>query len=274
MKVDQLKNPEYTDIPMTTAPRYSQLISALHAITRKINSTIAFNKVCLDSDDEDCFRNPFQDCRMNTETMSGSGSGSDSGINETASTYGMEGVVTVRPTAVSTTQSTMMAIPSDNNLRDEMRPSTPKDPRPGNKHPGVDDFDNTVPGGSVRNRNPLDGNNPVSPTVGDPSVRGSEDQAESPGTESPEGIATTADSESDTTTPVATIDTTTAGNNQGAQTTSPSNELTGNAETDAAVEQSLQTSSDVMIVSSSTPTHYTPLPSIALVICLALSSLY
>lgn len=286
MKLDQLKNPEYESIPMTTVPRYSRHISALHAMTRKINSTIAFNKVCLDSDDEDCFRNPFQNCRT-TETPtyssgSGSGSGSDSGINETATDFGGESMTTARPMIVSTERSTAMAIPSDNNLRDEMAPSarTTKEPhapiRPtqdsGNK---VDDFDNRVPVGTDRNdkpgrkkpEEPVESNKP---TTVDPSP--SEDPVASPGTE---GRATTVrratttdlEIESDMTTSVASEDGTTArveGDIDQQETTTPSNEPTGSVETDAARP----------IISRSTSPHCTSLLSTVLVTTyLAISTL-
>lgn len=90
MKTDQLRNPEFVDLAMSTELRYSVLIGKLHDITRKINTTIAFNTVCQDSDDEDCYRNSnnnmFAHCAIGSRgpaepdlELSGSGSESGSG---------------------------------------------------------------------------------------------------------------------------------------------------------------------------------------------------
>lgn len=241
MKMDQLRNPEYTNIPMTTAPRYSQLISALHAMTRKINSTIAFNKVCLDSDDEDCFRNPFQNCRdstpaKSTPAESGSGSGSDSGIFEITTDGGNEDTATVRPTiAVSTTQQRIFPMPLDNNvLRDEMVPSTPSIGRPTtdqSKGLRMDNFDNTIPGG--KKEKPLEPPGTSNPIA----VSSSE------GIETTEALARATELSSDS----ATEETTTAriqGDVHLRETTSPGNELTSGTETDTATDAATQAATE------------------------------
>lgn len=285
MKADQLKNPEYTDIPLTMELRYSKLIDALHTMTRQINTTIAFNKVCLDSDDEDCFRNPFQNCgNRNTETMSGSGSGSgsDSGINETATEYDGEGATTTRPATDSTVRST--AILLENNLRDEMIPSTPgtttggregdkEDPADKNS-PGVGDFDNTIPLGSEKNRvtiptrkplEPLGNENPSKPTaVGD--LEPVNVDMTTTGTTTA-GITTKGTTTEGTTTTGTTTAETTGGDINQRERTSASKQPTTTA--DAASRQS----SEPLVISSSASPHLTPILTTALVTCLTLSIL-
>jgi hypothetical protein len=172
MKADQLRNPEYADIPQSMELRYKELIHELHTMTRWLNSTIAFNKVCLDSDDEDCFRNPFQNCNRAPDSVShsgsgdGSGSGMDPDSETTTTVYNREDVTTTarpaRPAPVST-ESTALDTISDNSLGEEIRPAarpttptpvptTPTTPTSQNPVTQIGGLDNNVPVGGIKDR--------------------------------------------------------------------------------------------------------------------------
>lgn len=136
LKNDQLKNPVYSDLPMTTEVRYATLIAQIRNMTRNINTTIAFNRLCTQSDDEDCYRNSFQHCDSRNLIfvnggVSGSGSGSgdesgsgkDSGVTETA-TESADHIGNIFTTA---TTEKVITTPRrkifNNSLNDEMGPS-------------------------------------------------------------------------------------------------------------------------------------------------------
>ena len=79
MKVQQLSNPEYAGISLNTKPRYAKLMGRFNAMTAHINTTITMKRICGDSDDEDCIKDPFRNCHEVEPNTPGSGSGSGSG---------------------------------------------------------------------------------------------------------------------------------------------------------------------------------------------------
>lgn len=251
-------------------------------MTKNINNY----KVCLDSDDEDCFQNPFQHCGLPEVSGSGSGSGSDSdsGINETATEYNSGFVATTMTRPV--TVSTMMAIPLDNNLRDQMLPSSstipPSSTTPTNgdretdKDPRLNDFDNTVPVGPDRNKISGPVRNPPEPLGGKDTSTG---RPEVQVLTTIERRATTTGS--DTTTTTTTAGLTTARVEEEAtdrRVTMPAarNPPTSSATTSDETDQItiLRPSGEILAISSSASPHQTPLLTTAFVTYLALIFLH
>lgn len=173
MKVDQLANPEYQDTPLSPGLRYATLISKLRSVSGSINNTVAFNRACQQSDDEDCYRDPFRNCGKDQEqdisesgSSSGSGSGSGSGriwsneddneMSDTMRKPSPPPLVHTVPTTATDGAAPVRPI-FDNYLGDGMNPATQPKPRPTAKPPTAKPFtlatmkipgifDNRIPG--------------------------------------------------------------------------------------------------------------------------------
>ncbi len=141
---------------MTTEIRYASLISKLRAMTRNINTIIEFNKLCQQSDDEDCFRDSYRYCgTLKPPTLPPDmGSGFGSGDMNDTETLNMTTNVFYGTPAMTTTEQTENTDQDgfDNELGDEMAPTPP--PKPvftlapvtvDNKPPVQDGFDNSIP---------------------------------------------------------------------------------------------------------------------------------
>ena len=92
LKKDQVNNPVYSDLPMDTDILYAALIHDMNTMSSAINATMIFKEHCLQSDDEDCFNTPVQQCIEREPDGSGSamGSGSGSGDSRPGSGRGRE----------------------------------------------------------------------------------------------------------------------------------------------------------------------------------------
>lgn len=129
-KADQAKNPIYAQLRLPAETQYTDLISQIHAATARINATIQFRQLCLQSDDEDCTQSSYQHCNKpatvsplssGSGSGSGFGSGSGSGSSSRKVSNGFEDYEKKAITEGTPYPRTQASNPFDNVVRDQMQ---------------------------------------------------------------------------------------------------------------------------------------------------------